>query len=309
MTSDIVTPSQRVAGSAANDPATQQISLGRALFLVLREARWVVQGMFALRFAVGAVLAGVGGLLTWHTLAGLVSWTCVCVVIYALNGVSDVHGDRLNGSTRPIATGALPIRTAWQLIVWLTVLGLGAAALVSKALVLTYMLMFVIGWAYSFPSRPLKNSLPGLVVTGTSLGALSYLAGWLTVHGGPPHAELVVFAVAMSLWMGLIGSATKDLKDVPGDRATGRRTLPILAGPRRAMGIAAALAIAFGAAFPVVVATTVPAIIVPALFVLAGALVLVVTLLRARRGTADNGRRPYRIYMITQYVANFAALT
>jgi len=309
MTSNIVTPSQRAVTPATHEPASAHVSGGRALFLLLSEARWTVQGMYALRFVVGAVLADVTGLLSWQFLAGLVSWTCVCVVIYALNGVPDVRGDRLNGSTRPIATGALPIRTAWQLIVWLTMLGLGSAALVSKAMVLAYMLMFVIGWAYSFPGRPLKNSVPGLVFTGTSLGALTYLAGWLTAHGGTPPVELVVFAVGMSLWMGLIGSATKDLKDVPGDLATGRRTLPIIVGARRAMGIAAILSLIFGVAFSVVVAVTAPALIVPSLSVLAGTLVLTATLLVARRRTVDDGRGPYRIYMITQYAANFAALT
>lgn len=264
--------------------------------------------MYILRFSVGVLLAGPGGFASWHTFAGMASWVCVCVAIYALNGVSDVNGDRRNGSLRPIAAGALPIRTAWRLIMWMIMLGLAAAALVSTKLVVTFVLMLGVGWAYSFGSRPLKNSLAGLVITGTSLGGLTYLAGWLAARGELLSVELVVFGIGMSLWMGLVGTATKDLKDVSGDRLAGRRTLPILLGPHRAMLIAGGVSVAFGVIFHVVVHSTAPALALPALCVLTGGLMLATVPWQTRQAATDSGTRAYHIYMITQFAGNLISL-
>jgi 4-hydroxybenzoate polyprenyltransferase len=262
--------------------------------------------MYILRFVVAARLADPSGFRTWHTLAGMGSWICVCVAIYVLNGISDISGDRHNHSTRPIASGRLGIEATWHTIGWLMVIGATLAMLVSVGMVTVFLLMFGVGWAYSFGTRPLKCGLPGLTVSGTALGVLTYLAGWLSTRGGTPGVDFIVLGIGMSLWMGVVGSATKDLKDVPGDRSAGRRTLPILLGTRPAKLVAGAASITYGVLFLLVVRSVAPGMTLPAWCVLVGGIGVAVAAWCSTR--TAGGREAYHAYMVTQYAANLTAL-
>jgi 4-hydroxybenzoate polyprenyltransferase len=74
------------------------------------EARPAVQIIFLLRFLAARSLSGHGGrhLLDGRALLAAVVWEGVILSIYLYNGVADVVEDRLNESTRPIASGLLP---------------------------------------------------------------------------------------------------------------------------------------------------------------------------------------------------------
>ncbi|MFC7648937.1 UbiA family prenyltransferase [Streptosporangium lutulentum] len=103
---------------------------------------------------------------------------------------------------------------------------------------------------------------------------------------------MLVFAVAMSAWMG-IGGLAKDLSDVAGDRAAGRHTLPLLWGERRAKLAIATAATAVGAAFFLAALTVAPGLLFVAGLVLTGSVVLaVVALGRWSKGdrVAQRGR-------------------
>src|SRR5690606_17643738 len=97
-------------------------------------------------------------------------------------------------------------------------------------------------------------------------GLFTYLAGWATVShavGGTatlPSIEMCLFALALSLWMGVAGT-TKDLGDVVGDRATGRRTLPVLLGDARARLTTSAATVALAAGSAVAVWRLAPALL------------------------------------------------
>src|SRR5205814_10055959 len=49
----------------------------------------------------------------------------------------------------------------------------------------------------------------------------------------------------LAAWIHLVREIVKDIDDQAGDRVLGRRTLPLVLGPRRASVVAAALAAAF----------------------------------------------------------------
>jgi 4-hydroxybenzoate polyprenyltransferase len=278
----------------------------RLAVLVVRESRCAVQLMYLLRFTAGVWLAGSGGFLGWQIFAGAGSWMCLCVAVYVINGVADVHGDRHNRSSRPIASGALDAQSATQAVVWLVLSGLVLAALVSAQLVIAFMLSFVIGWMYSCGTRPLKNSVPGMVLSGTAGGMLTYFAGWVSAGGGAPRVDVVVLVVGLSLWMGLVGTATKDLRDVAGDRLAGRRTLPVLLDAGRAKAVAGVVAIGYGCLLMLTARLAAPGILVPVGCVLIGA----VGVAAAVACSADlrAGRNAYGAYMCTQYAATLAAL-
>jgi 4-hydroxybenzoate polyprenyltransferase len=278
------------------------------LRLAWEEARPVVQIVFLLRFLTGlALVERDAGILTWSILAGAGSWSCVTASIYVLNGVSDVAGDRANGSTRPIASGRLPVDTALWTAVALATAGVALSAAVRGPAALLAVLMLALGWAYSMARNPLKKSMPGFMAVVTAGGLLTYLAGWVSV-GERPNRELLVFGLAMSLWMGL-GGSTKDLSDTDGDRAAGRRTWPVILGERKARIAMAASACTLGCGFFAAATRVAPGLVASSVVVLAGSVTLVAILLTPlSSGNQWMRRRPYRMFMVTQYVAHLTLL-
>src|SRR5437763_7685250 len=101
--------------------------LGRVPAWCWRESRPPVQVIFQLRFLTGYLLArplpGIRGATTFVPAAAL--WLLATVAIYLLNGCADVTEDRVNGSSRPIAAGLLPVQLALRVVAALALLALG----------------------------------------------------------------------------------------------------------------------------------------------------------------------------------------
>ncbi|MEU5259622.1 UbiA family prenyltransferase [Amycolatopsis sp. NPDC021455] len=283
-------------------------SLGRRLALAWREARPVVQLVFLLRFAAGAALgtaAGTHGAVPRPALlAAALGWLATTWAVYLLNGVADVVEDRANGKARPIARGDLPRRPAVSIVWALSAAGLGLAMTVSATQFLLTAAMLGVGWAYSLGPWPLKANLAGFVAAVTALGLLTYLAGWSAAGGGRLTGPVFLFGLMMSLWMGF-GGSTKDLADAKGDRLAGRKTLPVLLGDRQARVVMALAASSVGWTFAVLCAIRASGILPAAAVVFAGSAALSVTVLTSlSRGGRSAERRPYRVFMVTQYCAH-----
>jgi geranylgeranylglycerol-phosphate geranylgeranyltransferase len=145
----------------------------------------------------------------------------------------DVAADRINKPLRPLASGALSSDVAalvggvagglGLLLAWLA----GAAVLIIAAPALVVML------AYSPLLKP-RPVLGNVVVAAIGSLPLVYGAGAV----GDWHAGLVPFWLAALLH--LSREIVKDVEDIPGDVAAGRRTIPITWG-RRAGFLAATL--------------------------------------------------------------------
>ncbi|MEV7094833.1 UbiA family prenyltransferase [Amycolatopsis sp. NPDC051045] len=304
MTSTTI-PSGSFRFPSARSAATVQL---HRLRLAWREARPVVQVIFLLRFAAGAALgltgsaAGAAGRPALLTAA--LGWLATTWAVYLLNGVADVVEDRANGKARPIARGELSRRSAVRLVGALSVAGLVFAAAVSVTQVLLTAVMLGVGWAYSLGPWPLKANLAGFVAAVTALGLLTYLAGWSAAGGGRLTGPVFFFGLMMSLWMGL-GGSTKDLADAEGDRLAGRKTLPVLLGDRRARVVMAIAASSVGWTFTVLCAIRAIGVLPAAAVVLVGSAALSATVLTSSsRGARTAQRRPYRVFMVTQYCAH-----
>ena len=254
--------------------------------------------------------AGVPVQLGLRPLAGIVGWLMLSVAIYLLNGVTDRAGDRVNGSRRPIASGALPLDTALSVAVLLAVGGAMACVAVDSRTLPLVAGYLALGWAYS-AGPALKNSpLGSAAVIAGGIG-LTYAAGWFA--GETVRPARVAFGLAMTLWVSLACMA-KDFSDTEGDRLAGRRTWPVLLGARRAAGCLQLCSIC-GSLAMVAAAVLVDRALWPvALVVLAGSVVL------SRRCVVAAGsepavpanrqarRGPYRAFMVTQYGAHLTLL-
>ncbi|MGV9308770.1 UbiA family prenyltransferase [Nonomuraea sp. NPDC004354] len=314
----------------------------RTLLKCLVEARPSVLAMYLLRFVTGAALGvssmiggsvpevagaapewlgspaiqGGAGAAAWlgssapGVLGGAAVWVLAILSAYLLNGVTDVHEDRANDSRRPIAAGELRPESAAAVAKAAAALSMVGAVLLVPTLAPAVAAVLVLGYAYSMPPLSLKRHTLGAPGIGVAAALLSYLAGYASVaHGTTPDAGTLLFAVVMSLWVGLVGTMAKDLPDAPGDAAAGRRTVAVLYGEpllRRLLAVAAA---ALAGCLWLAVATVAPGLGLPACALTLGAgVVAVLALTHASRGGRCRKRRLYRGFMATQYVTHLCQL-
>jgi 4-hydroxybenzoate polyprenyltransferase len=287
--------------------------IGRTAVHCLTEARPSVLVIFLLRYLAGGALAhGSHPAAAARVIAGAFAWVAAIFAIYLFNGVMDIEEDRINGSRRPIAQGHLPSGLAARVAAGAAVASLATSVLLGAGLVWPVMTVLVIGFLYSGPPCFLKRGVAGTAAVGVSLGLLTYWAG---VSGSVaagwrfPGVTWLVFVVAMSGWMGLVGVPAKDLGDVEGDRAAGRRTVPVILGERRARAVIATAAITVAAASVVAGPLLTTSLIVPTAALSGGGLaVAIVSASPLSRGDRRNRRLPYRAFMITQFAVHLSLL-
>ena len=155
------------------------------------------------------------------------------------NDIRDVGADLLNRPlTRPLAAGTVSRGAADLVLFGGTLLGLGFAGLVSGWQVLAALSAWLVMLMYSplLKPRPMLGNLAVALVAGSPP-----LYGALAV--GRPASGLVPWILAA--WLHLVREIVKDVEDETGDRAIGRRTLPIAVGRRPAMVVAAGVALLF----------------------------------------------------------------
>jgi 4-hydroxybenzoate polyprenyltransferase len=276
--------------------------------LCVMESRPVVQLIFTLRFVVAFALTYPGHLSVpaWRPALALLTWLLATASAYLFDGVMDVAEDRLNGSRRPIARGALsPSFALAASIVW-AVLSLVGAAILGGLHLLLVPLVLGLGYAYCGPGLRLKRWSSTAGATVLIAGMLTFVAGGAAGGARPTSATLLVFALAMSSLMGLVGAVAKDFSDVVGDTLAGRRTLAVVRGIRPAARRLSANAFLVATAFAIAALVVDELLLWPAAVVVAGA--AAVTLACRPRSAAAHPRRPYRAFMVTQYLAHAAVL-
>lgn len=272
--------------------------------LAFLEGRPVVIGVFALRFVVGSVLVTGAQRSTPEVWAAGTSWLLAVWAVYLINGISDIEGDRLNGSSRPLASGRLAKRSATAIAVALLALSLLTATLFHGPFFLAVVAFVCLGLVYSLgPWAAKKVGVAALLVAAAGV-FLTYLAAAHVVTDAVP-ASAFAFALVAASWIALVGH-TKDFGDVAGDAAEGRRTLPVVLGEDRARRV---VAIGTGSlsAIAVVLGVVVEQLRTLLVFGAAGPVVIVL-LFVSHGGGRGVAKRPYRAFMTGQYALNVAAL-
>jgi geranylgeranylglycerol-phosphate geranylgeranyltransferase len=155
------------------------------------------------------------------------------------NDIRDVAADRVNRpGTRPLVTGQIARGSADLIVFGGSLLGVAFAGLVSGYQVLAALAALAVMVVYSplLKPRPLVGNAAVAVVAGSPpfYGALAI---------GIPAAGVVPWVLAA--WLHFVREVVKDVEDEPGDRAIGRRTLPIVVGRRPALVVAAGAGLLF----------------------------------------------------------------
>ncbi len=155
------------------------------------------------------------------------------------NDIRDVAADRVNRpEARPLAAGQIARGIADLIVVGGSLLGIACAGLISGTQVLAALAALAVMLLYSPLLKP--RLLIGNVAVAVVAGSPPFY-GALAV--GIPAAGVVPWVLAA--WLHFVREVVKDVEDEPGDRAIGRRTLPIAVGRRQAMVVAAGAGLLF----------------------------------------------------------------
>jgi len=207
---------------------TSILALVRLRNLLLSAAGVAIGGVLAqgsVRFPVPLLLAILSGVLLGA--AGNVA-----------NDIFDREADRIDKPERPLVSGRVSERAAFLLGGLAGGLGLLAAYFVSARLLWLAVAALGVMLVYSPLLKP--AGLPGNLAVAT-IGSLPPVYGALAL--GAPRAGLVPFAIATLLHFAR--ELVKDVEDMPGDRALGRRTVPLRWGRDTAFVMASAALIMF----------------------------------------------------------------
>jgi 1,4-dihydroxy-2-naphthoate octaprenyltransferase len=230
------------------------IRLGRPHFL----------GGGFLLFGLGAAIAAHAGhaIDLGRYVLGQLAVTAFQLMTHYANDYFDYDADvanttptRWSGGSRVLAAGELPRRVALVAAVVLAVLGVAAGIALARDAppytVPTLLAMLVLAWEYSAP--PLRLCASGFGELDTA-AVVTGLVPWLGFYLHAPDLVglpvLLVAIVPLAL-LQLAMLLAIEFPDADGDAATGKRTLVVRLGARRAAGLYVALTVAAYAWLPV----------------------------------------------------------
>lgn len=167
----------------------------------------------------------------------------VALAAYSYNDVVDLNVDRINATNRPLVSGRVEKKEVITLVWILNGSALSMAAMINLYTALITSVLILMGVIYSHPKTNYKDVFPLKTLLTASGAALVSLMGGLAVGN---LSLYVIYAALVFFAFESILAPLGDIHDVKGDRATGRRTFPIVFGlkPTIALMIMIAVSIA-----------------------------------------------------------------
>ncbi len=154
--------------------------------------------------------------------------------MYVLNDLIDADLDKANGKKRPIPSGQVSKNQAWSFIIWTNGLAviLSIVTLNTSSVILVAP-MLAIGLLYSAPKMALADRFVIKTLSIALFYMLCALLGITSIVGfdlAVSNPIVPIHAMFMFGTMIFVSSVFNDLGDVQGDKAAGRRTIPIVIG-------------------------------------------------------------------------------
>ena len=235
------------------------------LILFQSRMKWGIVYCLATIAGIFLVPGSIGAIASEAEFAGIVQRIAPLPVIsllittgmFLLNDILDVDLDRANGKKRPLPSGQVTTKQGWIFIAWTNSAAVLLAVLTANPLSMVLVVpMLAIGIMYSAP----KIALDDRFVIKTTVIALYYILcaalGFTALYGIGNlviNPAMIALAVIVLGGMRFISSVLNDTGDVDGDKAAGRRTIPIVIGKentvRMMIGIASAMVAASTAFF------------------------------------------------------------
>lgn len=202
---------------------------------ILLKSRKVEISLFTACAGVGLIISG---LLSLPNIISAVSLTLAWVFgtagIYILNDWTDIESDKISEPERPLITGKVSPREAITSSIVFTILGTLLSLSIKPKTCLVFLVYIALGVIYSVPPIRIKSRPFGKQICISGGFFLSILAGGATMNSYPPVLLFTGFAIS---FFALIGSTTADLKDMEADKRTGCKSMALLLGPEKTIGL------------------------------------------------------------------------
>lgn len=159
----------------------------------------------------------------------------ITVGMFILNDLVDADVDKTNLKNRPIPSGLVSKKQAWTFIMLTNgaALGILISTLAIDSIIFV-MPMILIGILYSTPKKValmnrfvIKNIAIALFYMLCTMLGITWSYGIELAINNP---IVPIHTITMSGIMIFVGSTVNDLGDIKGDKAAGRRTIPIVLG-------------------------------------------------------------------------------
>ena len=166
----------------------------------------------------------------------------IALSVYVYNDLSDVKLDKFSSATgnrrhinRPLVTGKASKLDAKIFVLVQMFIGLGIGFLVNLQFLFLLMSYLVLGFLYSTPPANFKKRFLLKQVTIALGQAIASLAGGAAVG---VISKPVIYSAALffTLTFGVV--PINDLSDIYGDQVMGRKTMPIVIGPKATINFA-----------------------------------------------------------------------
>ena len=209
-----------------------------------------------------------------HMLTPLITMLST-LAVYLMNDIADIKVDRINAPNRPLASGLVRKSEAFALVAVLSVSSLLLALLVNPLTLIIVGAYLLIGVFYSVPKISLKDRF---VIKTLSIAIGGFLTSLIGSSVAGSFDERTLVAAGAFLGLIFMSSPINDLADYAGDKKNGRKTIPIVIGPRNTtmlavmfpLGIASALWVGYeGWDFNMLTPMVVSAVAITALLVIA----------------------------------------
>jgi geranylgeranylglycerol-phosphate geranylgeranyltransferase len=166
---------------------------------------------------------------------------------YIMNDLIDADLDRANGKKRPIPSGQVSKKQAWTFVLLAFGVAVLLVALTGRPISLVIVtLMLIIGITYSMPKIALMKRFVVKTASIAFFYMLCALLGMTSAYNMSMAIEnpMLVASVLLTLaLMVFISSTLNDMGDIDGDKAAGRRTIPIVIGKENTIKLTMGLAV------------------------------------------------------------------
>jgi 4-hydroxybenzoate polyprenyltransferase len=142
--------------------------------------------------------------------------------VYTLNSITDITEDSINKPLRPIPSGLITKNEALIWLLFLTIVSVTGISFIFKGVeMFLAFLIILLGFSYSMPPLVIKKrALLAPVITGWGVTHPLFITGGMTL-----------FLFSLSVMLHAIGTTSlKDLTDIEGDTAAGRKTISATKG-------------------------------------------------------------------------------
>ncbi|MEP0825266.1 MAG: UbiA family prenyltransferase [Nitrososphaera sp.] len=164
-----------------------------------------------------------------------------------MNDLIDADLDRANGKKRPIPSGQVSKKQAWTFVLLAFGVAVLLVALTGRPISLVIVtLMLIIGITYSMPKIALMKRFVVKTASIAFFYMLCALLGMTSAYNMSMAIEnpMLVASVLLTLaLMVFISSTLNDMGDIDGDKAAGRRTIPIVIGKENTIKLTMGLAV------------------------------------------------------------------